>query len=74
MFSNVMDLKITALNAKPVPLHQVVMELEVPHVSCFELCFKQGFQKGQLGTSQTGSCKDNIVRPGWTINDLHFFF
>lgn len=35
MFSNVMDLKIAALNANPVPLHQVVMELEVPHVSCF---------------------------------------
>jgi len=31
VFSNVMDLKIAALNANPVPLHQVVMELEVPH-------------------------------------------
>ena len=39
MFSNVMDLKITALNAKPVPLHQVVMELEVPHVSCYLTVF-----------------------------------
>ena len=39
VFSNVMDLKIAALNANPVPLHQVVMELEVPHVSCYLTVF-----------------------------------
>ena len=33
VFSNVMEIKIAALNANPVPLHQVVMELEAPHVS-----------------------------------------
>ncbi|KAJ7381198.1 B-1 B cell differentiation [Desmophyllum pertusum] len=31
VFSNVMEITITALNTNPVPLHQVVMELEVPH-------------------------------------------
>ena len=34
VFSNVMEIKISALNANPVPLREVVMELEVPHVSC----------------------------------------
>ena len=33
MFSNVMDIKIMALNTTPVPLSEVVMELIAPHVS-----------------------------------------
>lgn len=34
VFSNVMEIKISAHNTNPAPLQEVVMDLQVPTVSC----------------------------------------